>query len=394
MISADGRAPAELDLVVWGATGFTGRFVAERLVSHGHGLRWGLAARDEMALQRLRKEIGAPPDTPLIVADAHDAPSLHALVTRTRMVLSTVGPFQHVGSLLVELCATNGTDYVDINGEPLWMRSMIDRFAADARRTGARIVFSCGFESVPFELGVHVLETRAFARWGVPLPRVSSRIALADVGGFTAGSIASLVASAEAARTDPALGALSNDPFLLAGDFRGPEQPRPTQPEFDDRLGMWAAPWVMGPINAANLHRSNALRGHAWGEDFTYDELMLAGPGDLGREIAAEMTAVMAAIVAPRAAGAAHGNQADLVAGAAPTYRILLVGTDTGGRRLKTTVAGEGNAGDEAAAAMVTEVARCLLDDVPDAAGGMWTPGALAGDLLVARLTERGVMTF
>lgn len=394
MISADGPAPAELDLVVWGATGFTGRLVAERLASHGHDLRWGLAARDEMALQRLRKEIGAPPDTPLIVADAHDAPSLRALVTRARVVLSTVGPFQHVGSLLVELCATSGTDYVDINGEPLWMRGMIDRFEADARRTGARIVFSCGFDSVPFELGVHVLEAKARKRWGVPLPRVSSRIALTDVGGFTAGSIASLAASADAARADAAMGALANDPFLLAGGFRGPQQPRPTQAKFDDRLGMWAAPWVMGPINAANLHRSNALQGQAWGQGFTYDELMLAGPGDLGREIAEGITAVMAAIVAPRAAGAAPANQADQVAGAAPTYRILLVGTDTDGRRLKTTVAGEGNPGDDATAAMVTEVARCLLHDVRDAVGGMWTPAALAGDLLVARLTERGVMTF
>jgi short subunit dehydrogenase-like uncharacterized protein len=362
VISADGPAPAELDLVVWGATGFTGRLVAERLASHGHDLRWGLAARDEMALQRLRKEIGAPPDTPLIVADAHDAPSLRALVTRARVVLSTVGPFQHVGSLLVELCATSGTDYVDINGEPLWMRGMIDRFEADARRTGARIVFSCGFDSVPFELGVHVLEAKARKRWGVPLPRVSSRIALTDVGGFTAGSIASLAASADAARADAAMGALANDPFL--------------------------------PINAANLHRSNALQGQAWGQGFTYDELMLAGPGDLGREIAEGITAVMAAIVAPRAAGAAPANQADQVAGAAPTYRILLVGTDTDGRRLKTTVAGEGNPGDDATAAMVTEVARCLLHDVRDAVGGMWTPAALAGDLLVARLTERGVMTF
>jgi short subunit dehydrogenase-like uncharacterized protein len=394
VIAADASSQADLDLVVWGATGFTGRLVAERLMSHGQGLRWGLAGRDGEALHRLREKIGAPADTPLLVADAHDADSLRALVTRTRAVLSTVGPFHRHGSLLVELCAASGTDYVDITNEPLWVRDMIDRFEPDARRTGARIVFSCGFDSLPFELGVHVLETQARKRWDAPLPRVSSRIAFTDVGGFTAGTISTLVASADAARADHATGALAADPFLLAGGFQGPQQPWPTRPEFDDRLGMWAAPWVMAPINAANLHRSNALQGHAWGEDFTYDEMMLAGPGEAGREIADGITAVMAAIVAPRVAGAPAVDQAGPAVGGAPSYKILVLGTDAEGHRMTATVSGEGNPGYDATAAMALEAARCVLHDLPDSPGGVWTPGALAPAAIAARLIENDVLTF
>ncbi|MGP4051449.1 saccharopine dehydrogenase family protein [Streptomyces sp. 2A115] len=381
-----------LDLVVWGATGMTGRLLTAQLARRGSRLRWALAGRDEQALRRLSGELGVSSDVPLIVADAHHEDSLRSLVTQTRMVANLVGPYQVHGSLLVELCAASGTDYVDISGEPLWARRMVDAFEGDARRTGARLVFSCGFDSLPFELGIHSLQRRAVEEWKAPLPRVSSRIVFTDVSGFSTGTLASLRGTADEARKRGPAEAPANDPFLLAGGFWGPEQPLPTGVEFDERMGMWTAPWVMSPINSANLHRSNALQGHPWGKDFAYDEMMVAGPGEAGRRTAEEITTAMAEIVAPHAAETGDAQVETLAMGDKPSYEILFFGADNDGHQATVTVKGEGNPGYDAAAAMALEVAHCVLEDLPDQRGGIWTPGALAADLLIARLEERGVM--
>ncbi|WP_151477862.1 saccharopine dehydrogenase family protein [Streptomyces albicerus] len=379
----------EFDLILWGATGYTGRLAAHYLAARDTGLRWALGGRDADALRRLRDEIGAGDGLALVVADAHDGASLRAMCERTGAVLSMVGPYQSHGSLLVGTCAATGTDYADLCGEPLWMRDMIDRFEATARRSGARIVFSCGFDSLPMELGVQLLQSAALERWGQPLPQVSCRIGFHDAGGFSRGTAASLLATADAARADAAAGALYSDPYVLTPGLGGPAQPHPTRPRYDEDLEVWTAPWVMGPINTGNLHRSNTLQDYVWSKDFSYDEMLIAGPGEEGRRTAEGITAMMASLTAP----GAHPDAAAAPAGDAPSYHLYLRGQDAG-RGMTATVAGQGIPGYDAATKMAVEAVVCLVRRRPQAPGGMWTPGALLGDGLIERLSERSVMSF
>ena len=178
----------EFDIIVYGATGYTGRLVAEYLCQeYGNDsqLRWAMAGRSQSKLEAVRDEIGAPVSTPLVVADTSDLASLQAMVERTKVVLTTVGPYQLYGPELVRICAETGTDYVDLCGEPAWMRQMIDAHGETAKQSGARIVFSCGFDSIPFDLlGLVVVRRRRRQRTGprqevalAPLARwhVSSR---------------------------------------------------------------------------------------------------------------------------------------------------------------------------------------------------------------------------
>ena len=191
----------EFDIVVHGATGFTGRLVIEYLLTRtGTGLRWAMGGRSASKLAAVRDEVGAPADTPLVVTDSDDPASLAALVARTRLVLTTVGPYQLYGSALVKACAEAGVDYVDLCGEPAWMRQMIDAHQAAAQASGARIVFSCGFDSIPFDLGMLMLQDEMKKRFGAPAARVRGRVRKMK-GTFSGGTAASLKATMAAAAT-------------------------------------------------------------------------------------------------------------------------------------------------------------------------------------------------
>ena len=191
----------DFDIIVYGASGFTGRLVAEHLATaHPTGVRWAMAGRSLSKLEEVRAEMGVPGDIPLLTANADDPASLRAMCERTKVVISTVGPYQLYGSDLVAACAATGTAYVDLCGEPAWMRHMIDAHHAEAQRTGARIVFSCGFDSIPFDLGVLTLQECARAKYGMPAPRVKGRVR-AMKGGFSGGTAASLKATLAAARS-------------------------------------------------------------------------------------------------------------------------------------------------------------------------------------------------
>ncbi|NQY86055.1 MAG: saccharopine dehydrogenase NADP-binding domain-containing protein, partial [Alcanivorax sp.] len=168
----------EFDIVVYGASGFTGRLVAEYLHQQygaDGDVKWAMAGRSEEKLKAVREEIGVPDSVPLITADADQPETLEALAKRTRVVLTTVGPYQLYGEPLVAACAKTGTDYVDLCGEPAWMRQMIDAHGEAARASGARIVFSCGFDSIPFDMGVYFLQQYAKENLGAYLPRVKGR---------------------------------------------------------------------------------------------------------------------------------------------------------------------------------------------------------------------------
>ena len=385
---------AEFDIIVYGASGFTGRLVAEYLARQygvGGAVRWAMAGRSLEKLAAVRDEIGAPADTPLVTADADDAESLKAMVGRTKAVLTTVGPYQLYGNALVAACAEAGTDYLDLCGEPAWMRQMIDAHEATAKKTGARIVFSCGFDSIPFELGVWFLQQEAGKALGGPVPRVKGRVR-GMKGGFSGGTAASLKATMAAAARDPALVALLKNPFALVPGFDGPAQPSGNKPMLDEDLGVWAAPFVMAAINTRNVHRSNALLGQAYGADFVYDEMMLTGPGEQGEQIA-QMIA---------ASGGGLGGEGGPKPGEGPSkeeretgfYDVLFLGLAADGRQVRASVKGDKDPGYGSTSKMIAESAICLVTEATDVPGGVWTPGAAMQGRLVDRLQANAGLTF
>ena len=282
------KTSAEFDVIIYGASGYTGRLVAEYMQKQygaGGDVSWAMAGRSEDKLAAVRDEIGVSSDIPLVVADAADPAQVKAMAERAKCICTTVGPYQLYGEPLVAACAETGTDYVDLCGEPGWMHDMINKYDAKAKETGARIVFSCGFDSIPFDLGVQFLQETAKEKLGAAVPRAKGRMRAME-GKFSGGTAASLGATMAALKDDPDLLMILANPFSLANGFQGPEQPAGNKPEYDEDLGSWAAPFIMAPINTKNVHRSNALMGHPYGEDFVYDEMMLTGPGEEGEQVA------------------------------------------------------------------------------------------------------------
>lgn len=386
-------SPRTHDIIVFGATGYTGRLVAEVLLrrqSEEPGLRWAMAGRQPDKLAAVRAEIGAPDSVALLQADADDPASLARLASSTRVVITTVGPYQLSGSALVAACAAAGTDYVDLCGEPAWMRRMIDAHDATARGSGARIVFSCGFDSIPFDLGVWFVQQAARQRFGRTAPRVMGRVRRMK-GSFSGGTAASLRATMAAAAKDPEVLALLKDPFSLTPGFRGPAQPSGMKPTFDESLGVWLAPFVMAPINTRNVHRTNALLGHPWGADFIYDEMLITGPGEKGEAMAN-------AVAGDRSLGGPGGPKP----GEGPSreerdsghYEVLFIAELPDGRRAQAVVSGDKDPGYGSTSRMIVESALCLLRDEAPATGGIFTPGGLMAAPLIERLQRHAGLRF
>lgn len=384
------KAQRPYDIVVYGATGFTGRLVAEYLARHygQEGPRWAMAGRSAAKLAEVRDLISAPRNTPLIVADAGDPASLAAMAGEARVVVTTVGPYQLYGEPVLAACIAAGTDYADLCGEPVWMRQMIDTYGDAAVRSGSRVCFSSGFDSIPFDLGVVMLQQQALARFGRPAPRIKGRVR-AMQGGLSGGTAASFAATMAALGKDPALVALMVSPFCLTPGFTGPPQPAGNAPQFDETLQSWEAPFIMATINTKNVHRTNALLGHPWGQDFVYDEMVLTGPGDKGKTIAQTM-----------AATPALGRADDPKPGEGPSpeerrngfYDVLFVGEMPDGRTLRYGVKGRYDPGYGSTSRMLTETGIALLSS--SSAGMIGTPGAILGDALVRRLQAHAEITF
>ena len=397
------------DIIVFGATGFTGRLVAEYLHNTygvGRGVAWAMAGRNLAKLTQVRDALGIGPALPLLVAEATDAKALAQLVAQARVVITTVGPYQQHGQPLVDACAQAGTDYVDLCGEPGWMAQMIPRLQGPAAASGARIVFSCGFDSIPFDLGVVYLQQEALQRLGAPLVRVHGRVKVMK-GGFSGGTAASLIATLENAGRDPALARTLADPFALTPGFRGPKQPDDSTAAFDDLAQSWSGPFVMAPINTKNVHRTHALRGHPWGTDFIYSERLLTGSGEGGEKRAkalARNTRLQNALLAFGPTRALIRRFALPQPGQGPTkeqrekgrYEVLFIGQTADGRTLRASVKGDRDPGYGSTCKLISETALCLARETSHTTtpGGVWTPGAAMGLTLVRRLQAHAGLSF
>lgn len=382
---------AEFDVVIYGASGFTGRLVAEYMSQqYDKSQSWAMAGRSLAKLAAVRDEIDAPEDIPLIEADVSNLDSLRAMVKRAGCIATTVGPYQLYGSQLVRLCAEEGTHYVDLSGEPAWMYEMINAHNETAKKSGARIVFSCGFDSIPFDLGVYYLQQAAIKEFGAPMPRVRGRVR-AMQGEFSGGTAASLGATMEAVAKNPELIGVLANPFSLAEGFNGPEQPADNKPYEDDVAGSWVAPFIMAAINTKNVHRSNMLLGHQYGENFEYDEMMMTGPGEQGKA-AAEFVASSNPLEGDGVPEPGQGPSKE--SREAGFYDVLFIGTNEKGDQIRAAVGGDLDPGYGSTSRMIAESALCLVQDCGDLAGGVYTTAPAMGEKLIKRLVEKAGLTF
>lgn len=379
-------------VVVYGATGYTGRLVCEYLNKQygvNGDVKWAMAGRSEEKLVQVRDEMGIPSDVPLVIADAKNPESVKQMVNSTQVVLTTVGPYQKYGSDLVRECSATGTDYVDLCGEPAWMHEMIAAHGKAAKASGARIVFSCGFDSVPFDLGIYFLQKASIAKLGKPLSRIKGRVR-AMKGTFSGGTLESFRLTMKAAAKNPDLIKVLTNPFSLTESFTGPEQPSGMAPIFDEDLNSWSAPFVMATINTKNIHRSNYLLAHEYGDDFIYDEMMLTGPGDKGESMAKMLAADKSMANDPMQPGEGPSKESRETG----FYDVLFAGSNNDGEVLMASVKGDKDPGYGSTCKMISESAICLLKNLDAASGGIWTPASAMGSLLIDRLQENAGLTF
>ena len=383
----------EFDVIVYGASGFTGQLIAEYLAQRygvGTKLRWALAGRNADKIQQAARESGLPIELPVIAADSSDQDAMRSLAERTRVMLTAVGPYQLYGSKLLAACAQCGTDYVDLCGEVNWMRDMILKHAADAEKSGARIVFSCGFDSIPFDLGVYYLQGVAREKTGSTVTQVKGRVRKIQ-GHASGGTVASMKATMAAAAKDPSILEELKNPYSLVPGYRGVRQPSSHKPTYDEDLGSWAAPFIMAQINMPNVHRSNALLDHAYGEDFTYTEMVLTGPGDKGEAAAKAMTepALSSGDQDPQPGEGPSREEQE-----AGFYDLVFQGQANTGETIAVSVTGDRDPGYGSTSKMIAESAVALALDGIATAGGIWTPAAAMGDQLIKRLVDNAGLVF
>ena len=382
----------EFDVVIFGASGYTGKLVAEYMhdqYGNDHSIKYAIAGRNIEKLLEVKKDLRLNEDISILEVDSSNLDSLDKMTRSARCILTTVGPYQLYGSKLVESCARNGTDYVDLTGEPGWMYEMINAHKETAQKSGARIVFSCGFDSIPFDLGVYFVQNAAKEKFGKPAPHVRGRVKAMN-GEFSGGTIASLGATMSTLKEKPELIKVLANPFSLTEGFEGPSQLDDSKPLLDEKMNMWLSPFVMAPINTKNIHRSNVLLNHAYGEDFCYDEMMIAGEGDEGEQMAKAMSS-----------GNPMGGDNLPQPGEGPSkesrekgnYDILFF-ADLEEKSIEARVTGDMDPGYGSTSKMIAESALCLVQDCPDLAGGIYTPAPSMGEKLIDRLIKKAGLTF
>jgi short subunit dehydrogenase-like uncharacterized protein len=395
----------EFDIVLWGATGFTGRLVADYLARHylggDTGLRLALAGRNKEKMEGIVKEIGAPP-LPILIGDSFDAESLRAIASRTDVVISTVGPYAKYGAELVAACVGHGTDYCDLTGETQFVRKMIEEHHEEAKRTRARIVHCCGYDSIPSDLGTLMMQEAFKQRHGKYASEV--KMAAGEMSGsFSGGTFASMMNILDELKENPKLRKILGDPYALNPEgIRGPDKGDQTGVRYDHDLDMWTAPFIMAAINTRIVRRSHALLGLPWGQNFRYSEVMSTGKGGSGLARAVTFTAGMAAfmgamafpltrpLVEKRLPSPGEGPSEEARAKGHFKTRFVALGD---GSTLRGLVADQRDPGYGSTAAMLSESALCLALQGGEtrAEGGVLTPASAMGMPLIERLRKAGL---
>lgn len=403
---------SNFDIVVWGATGFTGRLVVEHLYqTYGAGgnLRWAVAARNQSKLTAVKRDIlGEDADKiPEVIADSSDESSLRSLVNSTQVVLSTVGPYALYGTLLVKLCAETGTHYCDLTGEVPWMRSTIDSFHDIAQNSGARIVHACGFDSIPSDLGVQFIQNKMLEQTDSYATQVSYRLGR-SAGGLSGGTIASMLNIMEQIKHNKSLLNILTDPYSLNPKIpeHGCDTADQTRAVYDPDFQQWTAPFVMAPINTRVVRRTHALLGQPWGQSFHYNEALLAGKGLKGclkANLAATGTALTGLfssfkptrqLLARFLPKPGEGPSRETIENGYFEIELLAKHPDNSDKNIRVQITGNHDPGYGSTSRMIAESAVCLARDELTSPGGVLTPAFTMGDHLINRLIEHAGITF
>ena len=378
------------DFVIYGATGFTGKLVVEYAINQyasNNEISWAIAGRNNEKLEHVQEKYNLPSNIGKIVVDSNDQNSIDEMVSQTKCVLTTVGPYQLYGEKIVKTCISTGTDYVDLCGEPGFMHKIISECSAEAKETGARIVFSCGFDSIPFDLGVLFVQEEVMAKLNKYASSVRGRVRAMN-GEFSGGTAASMKATMAALQSDPELINILVNPHALCEGIQGVQQDDDSKPTYDEELNTWVAPFFMAPINTKNIHRSNKLMNHIYGENFKYNEMWIQGPGEEGKA-AAEFISTMN----PLGDAPEPGDGPSRESRENGNYDVLFC-ADVDGETIKASVSGDMDPGYGSTSKMITESAVCLVKDCENLAGGIYTPAASMGKKLIKRLESSAGLTF
>jgi saccharopine dehydrogenase (NAD+, L-glutamate forming) len=401
-------------VVLYGATSFVGQITAHYLTEflsnakdkNGANVTWAIAGRDEEKLNELQSKLASKVD--IIIANSDDAASLDKMTKQTQVIISTVGPYLKYGEPLIKSCAENGTDYVDLTGEAIFIKDMMDKYQDAAKQSGARIVNSCGFDSIPSDLGVYFTQQQAEERFGSACDVINMRVKAAK-GGLSGGTIASMATIFEEVGQDKSRRKQVANPYLLNDDKDAPNvrQANVSKPEYDDEHKRWLAPFVMASINTRIVHRSNQLLGYEYGRDFKYDEAMWMKDGLKGKLSSYAMSAGLLGFATAMMITPSRELLSKHVlpkSGSGPSkedqengyFDIRLFGQTADKDSINTKVTGDKDPGYGSTSRMLAQAALCLAQDISkeEVGGGFWTPASAMGDSLLTRLEAHAGLSF
>ena len=397
----------EFDIIIWGASGFTGRLVAEYIFkTYGlsDSLKWAMGGRNQSKLEQVRAEV-ADATVPLVIADSQDEDSLNTMVQRAKVICTTVGPYAKYGSKLVAACVQQQTDYCDLTGEVQWMRRMIDEHHEAAKANGTKIVHTCGFDSIPSDMGVYFIQQQAQAQSGQAAKEIKMRVG-AVRGGVSGGTYASLSNVMEEAQHDKSIYETLLNPYGLnpKGEQSGPDKRDLQSIVYDETAKSWLFPFIMAGINTKVVRRSNALADYPYGKDFRYEEAMMGGDGFSGRLKAISAALPLGLMMSAKPGSLVKkvfdrllpkpGDGPDKAAREAGFYKLKFYTTLEDGASAMGIVTGDKDPGYGSTSKMLAESAICLAKDNLPARGGVLTPAVAMGDALLKRLEENAGLTF
>ena len=401
-------------VVLYGATSFVGQITAHYLTEflsntkdkNGANVTWAIAGRDEEKLNELQSKLASKVD--IIIANSDDAASLDKMTKQSQVIISTVGPYLKYGEPLIKSCVNNGTDYVDLTGEAIFIKDMMDKYQDTAKQSGARIVNSCGFDSIPSDLGVYFTQQKAEGKFGNACDVIHMRVKAAK-GGLSGGTIASMATIFEEVSKDKSRRKQVANPYLLNDDKDAPNvrQANVSKPEYDDEHKRWLAPFVMASINTRIVHRSNQLLGYEYGRDFKYDEAMWMKDGVKGKLSSYAMSAGLLGFATAMTIKPSRELLSKHVlpkSGSGPSkeeqengyFDIRLFGQTASNDTINTKVTGDKDPGYGSTSRMLSQAALCLAQDISkdDVGGGFWTPASAMGDSLIERLEAHSGISF
>ena len=411
-------------LVLYGATSFVGqitaRYLAHFLSDQEHrDVRWAIAGRNAEKLEKLHFQLTQEQDAEkandtsaanvdIIIANSDNAASLDKMTTQTRVIISTVGPYLKYGEPLIKSCVENGTDYVDLTGEAIFIKDMLDKYQDKAQQSGARIVNSCGFDSIPSDLGVYFTQQQSEANFNAPCSTIHMRVKAAK-GGLSGGTLASMATIFEESGKNKSRRQQLANPYLLNNDSDAPNvrQDNINKPQYDAEHGHWLAPFIMASINTRIVHRSNQLLSYQYGREFKYDEAMWMQNGVKGQLISYGMSAGILGFITAmtfRRSREFLSNHVLTKSGDGPSksdqdngyFDLRFFGKTANNETIATKVTGNKDPGYGSTSQMLAQSALCLAQDITkdEVKGGFWTPASAMGNRLLTRLENNAGICF